>query len=62
MARKLRPGAGLKTAMVTGGAERSPQVAALQKHPQLLVATPGRLLDLLDAGALTLGESQQTSL
>ncbi len=33
----------------------SAQVAALQKRPALLVATPGRLLDLLDAGALTLG-------
>ena len=31
------------------------QVAALARRPQLLVATPGRLLDLLDTGAVTLG-------
>ena len=48
---------GLRTAAVTGGVERKLQVAALARRPQLLVATPGRLLDLLDTGAVTLGAS-----
>jgi hypothetical protein len=30
------------------------QIDALSRHPQLLVATPGRLLDLIDAGHISL--------
>lgn len=35
------------------------QVQALQAAMHLVVATPGRLLDLLDAGSLSLGGSLQ---
>ena len=31
------------------------QIEMLQKRPHVLVATPGRLLDLVDDGMLTLG-------
>ena len=55
MARGLRGVTRLRTACVHGGAARAPQQKALQAQPTLLVATPGRLLDLLDSGALALG-------
>ncbi len=48
---------GLRIAAVTGGASYSVQLAALQ-NVQLLVATPGRLLDLHNSGALSLGAVQ----
>jgi hypothetical protein len=47
---------GLRAACVTGGADREAQVEALGRAPHIVVATPGRLLDLVDAGQLSLGE------
>ena len=38
-------GLGLVTALVFGGVSRMPQIKALQKGVDILVATPGRLLD-----------------
>lgn len=38
---------GVKTAVVFGGVGQQPQVAALAKGVDVLVATPGRLLDLM---------------
>jgi len=35
--------------LVVGGVPRGPQIAALRKAPEVAVATPGRLLDLLGA-------------
>ena len=55
MARGLRGVTRMRTVCVHGGAARAPQHKALQVRPTLLVATPGRLLDLLDSGALALG-------
>ena len=37
----------LKTAVVLGGVSQHSQVKALRRGPQILVATPGRLLDLM---------------
>ena len=37
----------LKTAVVLGGVSQDPQVKALRMNPDILVATPGRLLDLM---------------
>jgi ATP-dependent RNA helicase RhlE len=37
----------LKTAVVLGGVSQDSQVTALRKKPEILVATPGRLLDLM---------------
>lgn len=45
---------GLRIKLVAGGLSYSGQTAALDKGVDVLVATPGRLVDLLDRGALTL--------
>lgn len=55
-ARALRRVWGLRVAAVFGGADRVQQIELLAKKPHVLVATPGRLLDLIDDGALSLGE------
>lgn len=39
---------------VYGGASRNVQIAALRRGPQVCIATPGRLLDLLESGYVTL--------
>ncbi len=44
----------LKVAMVVGGQSINPQIRRLERGVDLLVATPGRLLDLLDRKAVTL--------
>jgi len=43
---------------VVGGAGINPQIQKLAKGTDILVATPGRLLDLLDRRALTLAETR----
>ncbi len=44
----------LRSLVVHGGVPMEPQVSALQQGVDILVATPGRLLDLLYQGVLTL--------
>jgi ATP-dependent RNA helicase RhlE len=44
----------LKTAVIFGGVGQGPQVDALQKGVDILVATPGRLCDLYQQGLLDL--------
>lgn len=39
---------------VYGGAGRSPQIDQLRRQPEILIATPGRLLDFLECGAVSL--------
>lgn len=46
----------LKTAVAVGGAAINPQMMALRGGAHVVVATPGRLLDLLDHNALRLTE------
>lgn len=41
---------GMKTAVVFGGVNQNPQTDALRKGVDILVATPGRLLDLMNQG------------
>lgn len=48
----------LKVQRVVGGAGLGPQIQKLAKGCDILVATPGRLLDLLDRRALTLDATQ----
>ena len=43
---------GLRTLCVYGGVPKPPQAAALRKGVEIVVATPGRLEDLLADGAL----------
>jgi superfamily II DNA/RNA helicase len=45
----------LKTLVVFGGVSINPQMMALRGGADVVVATPGRLLDLIDHGALDLG-------
>ena len=46
---------GLRTAVIFGGVGQNPQVAAITRGVQILVATPGRLLDLINQRHLSLG-------
>ncbi len=43
-----------KVAIVMGGAKFKPQISALEKGVDLLVATPGRLIDLMDRKVVNL--------
>ncbi len=45
---------GLKHAVIFGGVGQQPQVEALRRRPDILVATPGRLLDLMGQGLVRL--------
>lgn len=44
---------GVKTALIVGGEPLKPQVDALQQGAQVVVGTPGRVLDLMKQGFLT---------
>ena len=44
----------LRTAVVVGGVSQVPQVKALRRRPEILSATPGRLLDLISQGHVSL--------
>ncbi len=44
----------LRTAVILGGVSARPQIKALNRNPEILVATPGRLLDLMNQGYLRL--------
>ncbi len=45
----------IQVAMVFGGVSARPQITALRARPDILVACPGRLLDLMAQGAVRLG-------
>jgi ATP-dependent RNA helicase RhlE len=47
-----------KSAVVFGGVKINPQIAALRKGIDILVATPGRLLDLCQQGEVTFSDLQ----
>lgn len=52
----LASGYGVKTACLHGGqANRSGQYRQLMARPSLIVATPGRLIDFVEQGAVSLG-------
>jgi ATP-dependent RNA helicase RhlE len=46
----------LKTALVFGGVPMRAQIDALRRRPDVVVACPGRLLDLMDQGVARLGD------
>jgi superfamily II DNA/RNA helicase len=48
-------GLGVRCAAIYGGRSYEPQVAALRKGVDVVVGTPGRLLDLVNQGRLRLG-------
>lgn len=45
---------GLKHIVIFGGVGQQPQVQAVRQNPDILVATPGRLLDLMHQGIIRL--------
>jgi ATP-dependent RNA helicase RhlE len=45
---------GLTSTVIFGGVNQNPQTAILQRGVDILVATPGRLLDLMDQGFISL--------
>jgi ATP-dependent RNA helicase RhlE len=42
----------LRTAVVVGGVSMRAQIQALRKHPDIVVGTPGRLIDMMNQGHL----------
>ena len=52
--RHLSSAAAFKTLVVTGGVSINPQMMALSGGADIIVATPGRLLDLVDHNAVSL--------
>ncbi len=44
---KIRPKSGIQAALVVGGLSENPQLQAIRRGAQLIVATPGRLQDFL---------------
>ena len=48
----------VRTATVFGGVSFGPQIASLRRHPEIIVACPGRLLDLQQQGILRLDQVQ----
>ncbi|KAJ3047708.1 hypothetical protein HDU99_009414, partial [Rhizoclosmatium hyalinum] len=45
---------GIRSACLYGGASKGPQIGELNRSPQIITATPGRLLDLLKMGKTSL--------
>ncbi len=54
--RVLIRGTHLKAAVVVGGQSINRQIGTLARGTDILVATPGRLIDLMDRGAVDLGQ------
>ncbi len=54
--RKFTPVLGINTAVFIGGASMRLQLQMLKRNPRILIATPGRLLDHLQQGTVTLRE------
>lgn len=55
---ELVQGSHLKLALVVGGTSLGRQIETLRKPVDLLVATPGRLIDLLDRKAVSLSQTR----
>jgi len=51
---KLGAQLGMKTAVLIGGASMHLQIQALRRHPRVIIATPGRLIDHLNQAILRL--------
>jgi ATP-dependent RNA helicase RhlE len=46
----------VRTAVILGGVPSASQIKALRKNPDIVVGTPGRLLDLMEQGHIRLNE------
>ena len=58
----LAQGVGVRITAVYGGAPMGRQIDALRRGADVVVATPGRLVDLIERGACTLGNVRVTVL
>ncbi len=56
--RPLAGGARLGITVVTGGVSINRQIGRLERGVDLLIATPGRLIDLMDRGSVDLGQTR----
>ncbi len=56
--RPLSGGAKLGIAVVTGGVSINRQIGRLERGLDLLIATPGRLIDLMERGSVDLGQTR----
>ena len=52
--RKVGSPLGLRTAVVIGGVSAHGQIKAIKKNPHVVIATPGRLVDLMEQGVYKL--------
>ncbi|MCE9541878.1 DEAD/DEAH box helicase [Candidatus Kaiserbacteria bacterium] len=52
--RKIGGPLGIKTAVLIGGAPMNPQIRSLHANPNIVIATPGRLIDHLEQGTIRL--------
>ncbi len=57
-ARRLRGSIKASTLLILGGMSRAGQIRALSRGVDILIATPGRLTDLMDAGHVRLDEAR----
>lgn len=53
--KKIAGPSGLRTAIIIGGTNARPQIRSLKAKPHVIVATPGRLIDLMEQGFVKLG-------
>ncbi|MDD5132117.1 MAG: DEAD/DEAH box helicase [bacterium] len=54
---KLAPAFNMRTAVLIGGASLINQIIELRKNPRIIIATPGRLIDLLDRQNIRLDDA-----
>ncbi|MBI3442511.1 MAG: DEAD/DEAH box helicase [Candidatus Sungbacteria bacterium] len=52
--RKIGGGMGIRTAVLIGGAPMGSQIRALARNPQIIIATPGRMIDHLQQKTVSL--------
>ena len=55
---KLAHGTGIRAVTVVGGVGENPQLQAIRKGAQVLIATPGRLYDFLSRGLVNLASAR----
>jgi ATP-dependent RNA helicase RhlE len=54
--KKIGRSLGLKTAVIIGGESMGKQISALRLDPHIIIATPGRLIDMIDSRKVNLSQ------